>query len=94
MSKQQILEGCLQLYSKLGVNDDTMIDVIAGDCVVSNYQETIQNTSAQKKTPAQAQQRRTLEHRCYQQVKGDTRLTPVEKQLQWGVCVSDGLSAN
>ncbi len=94
MSKQQILAGCLQLYSKLGVSDDTMIDVIAGDCVVSNYQETIQNTSVQKKTPAQIQQRRTLEYRCHQQVKGDARLTPVEKQLLWGVCVSDGLSAN
>ena len=94
MSKQQILEGCLQLYNKIGLTNDTMIDVIVGDCVVSNYQETIQDTSVRKKSPEQVQQRRTIEHHCYQQVNNDARFTAIEKQLLWGVCVSDSLSAN
>ena len=94
MSKEQILETCLQLYRKLGITDKKMIDVIAGDCVVSNYQETIQDVSRQKKTVEQFQKRRSIEQSCFQQLVGDVRLNAIEKQLLWGVCVSDGLSTN
>jgi hypothetical protein len=92
MSKQQILEGCLQLYNKLGVSNEAMIDVITGVCVVSNYQETIQNTVTQQRSSGQIQQKQLIEKSCYQQVEHETQLTPLEKQLLWGVCVSDGLN--
>lgn len=92
MSKQQIQEGCLQLYNKLGVGNELMIDVIVGDCVVSNYQETIQTTSNKPRSNGLDQQKQWVEKRCYQQLENETRLTPLEKQLLWGVCVSDGLN--
>jgi len=92
MSKQQIFEGCLQLYNKLGVSNEAMIDVIAGVCVVSNYQETIQDTVTQHRSDGQIQQKQLIEKSCYQQVEHEANLTPLEKQLLWGVCVSDGLN--
>jgi len=90
MSKQQISEGCLQLYNKLGISSEVMIDVIVGDCVVSNYQETIQATATQKRS--NLQQKPLVEKRCYQQINQDTRLSALEKQLLWGVCVSNNLN--
>ena len=92
MSKQQIQEGCLQLFHKLGVGDELMIDVMVGDCVVSNYQETIQTTSNQQRSSGLDQQKQLVEKRYYQQLDNETRLSTLEKQLLWGVCVSDGLN--
>ncbi len=92
MSKEQILAGCMQLYNKLGVSNESMNDVIVGDCVVSNYQETIQTTASQQRSNGQIQQKHRIEDKCYQQLKNETQLTPLEKQLLWGVCVSDGLN--
>lgn len=92
LSKQQILEGCLQLYNKLGVVNESMIDVISGDCVVSNYQETIQDANNHQRTNEYIQKKLLIERRCYKQVENQIKLNPLEKQLLWGVCVSDHLN--
>ncbi|MEE9445824.1 MAG: hypothetical protein V3V19_09190 [Cocleimonas sp.] len=89
MTKEQITSGCQQLYNKMGMHNNELIDVVVGDCVVSNYQEAIQNSS-QFTTVQQEQHQMAIKKACFQKSNAHSQLSPFEKQLLLGVCVSDG----
>jgi len=91
MTKAQIIAGCQQLYRKMGMQKNEFIDVLIGDCVVSNYQKAIQNTS-QFTTVEKEQQQLLIKKVCHQKVSKHTHLSSIDKQLLLGVCVSDGIN--
>jgi len=87
MTKQQVVDACSVLYKKLGVQDAGTLDVAIGGCVVSNYKESIQNIENTVSIPKE--KLLLIERSCQQQVIILRELSDIEKQLHYGVCVSD-----
>ena len=87
MTKEQITSGCQQLYNKMGMQNNELIDMVVGDCVVSNYQETIQDTN---QLTLRRQDQSSIEKMCLQKSNAYTQFSTIERQLLFGVCVSDG----
>jgi len=99
MTKEAITLGCQQLYNKMGLQKNEFIDIAIGDCVVSNYQESIQDVTTQnildknkQKASKVAFNKGVVEKNCYQKTNVQTSLNALEKQLFFGVCVSDGIN--
>jgi len=99
MTKEAITLGCQQLYNKMGLQKNEFIDIAIGDCVVSNYQESIQDVTTQnildknkQKASKVAFNKGVVEKACYQKTNVQTSLNALEKQLFFGVCVSDGIN--
>ena len=92
LSKEQVVQKCRQLYqdSKL---EGLFLELAIGDCVVSNYNETIKE-KAQSTNNRQAQTvKMNAEKACKQKVMNDTNgYTKLEQQLLVGICVSDQLN--
>lgn len=96
MTKDQLALQCQQLYNKtLDMADDPSVELLIGNCVVSNYQEPFEESV---KTPQMIQleyqaKQRAISNCRYQilQPKNDA-LSGIEKQLLIGICVSNQIS--
>ena len=96
MTKDQIALHCQQFYSEsLGINAEEGIDLLIGNCVVSNYQEPFE---VSMKTPQNIQQdlskKLQATNNCRRQILQmyDNTLSGVETQLAIGICVSNQIS--
>jgi len=96
MTKDQIALQCQQLYnSSFDMANDPTVDLLIGNCVVSNYQEPFEETP---KTPQMLQQEQRIKQRAisncqYQILQPDnSSLSNIEKQLLIGICVSNQIS--
>lgn len=97
MTKDQIALECQQLYNQsLGMLDDPSVDLLIGNCVVSNYQEPFEDNGIKTPQMIQQEEQRKLKavYNCRYQIlqSGDNELTDIQKQLLIGICVSNQLS--
>ena len=94
MSKEQVSQKCQQLFSDSGM-DELLLDLAIGDCVVSNYNETIQEEAESNNNRQSQTVKKNAERICTQKLKqkNDSH-TVLEQQLLIGICVSDQLNRN
>ena len=96
MTKDQIAIQCQQLYNQtFNMADDPNVDILIGNCVVSNFQEPFEESV---KTPQIIQQEQRIKQRAisncrYQILQPDSDgLSGIEKQLLIGICVSNQIN--
>ncbi|HIP94582.1 MAG TPA: hypothetical protein EYH20_04520 [Leucothrix sp.] len=96
MTKDQLALQCQQLYFKtFKMAEDPSVELLVGNCVVSNYQEPFEESI---KTPQMIQEEQRLKQRaisnCQYQIlqPNNNALSGVEKQLLIGICVSNQVS--
>lgn len=96
MTKDQIAIQCQQLYNKsFNMAGDPNVDLLIGNCVVSNFQEPFEENI---KTPQIIQQEQQIKQRaisnCRYQIlqPNNDELTSIEKQLLVGICVSNQIN--
>jgi len=96
MTKDQIAIECQQLYNQsFNMADDPSVDLLIGNCVVSNYQEPFEESI---KTPQIIQKEQRIKQRAisncrYQILQPDNNgLSGIEKQLLIGICVSNQIN--
>jgi len=96
MTKDQIALQCQHLYNtSFDMANDPTVDLLIGNCVVSNYQEPFEETP---KTPQMLQQEQRVKQRAisncqYQILQPDnSSLSNIEKQLLIGICVSNQIN--
>lgn len=88
MNKGQIEEQCINLLSR-SINDRLSLDLAVANCVVSNYQATLQNSEELVET---SEVKTSLIKLCGSEVSRLANHSLVEKQLLIGICVSDQLA--
>lgn len=90
MTKQQIIKAC-EILSSNTEKDVLQKELFVGNCVVSNYNETIQDSVVDQpyKSPQQVNQARDL---CMQQLSNGNSKWTLELELLTGVCVSNHLN--
>ena len=96
MTKDQIAIQCQQLYNQsFNMADDPSVDLLIGNCVVSNFQEPFEESI---KTPQIIQKEQQIKQRAisncrYQILQPDNNgLSGIEKQLLIGICVSNQIN--
>ena len=96
MTKDQIAIQCQQLYNQsFNMADDPSVDLLIGNCVVSNFQEPFEESI---KTPQIIQKEQRIKQRAisncrYQILQPDNNgLSGIEKQLLIGICVSNQIN--
>ena len=83
MTKVQIIQLCQNLADKLK-SDALQKELFVGDCVVSNYKETIQDSETIQVVPEDIKQL------CIQQSQSSgTNLPSLELKLLQGICISN-----
>ncbi len=95
MNKGQITEHCINLLSK-DLKDDLTLELATVNCVVSNFQQTFQNSRKHNNDlEAGLKKKRLLfNQQCKQQYNQSSQNSMLEKQLLMGICVSDKLNIN
>ena len=96
MTKDQVALQCQHLYnSSFDMANDPNIELLIGNCVVSNFQEPFEEIP---KTPQMLQQEQRIKQRAisncqYQILQPDNSyLSNIEKQLLVGICVSNQIN--
>lgn len=86
MTKVQIIQQCEYLANQIK-SDDLQKELFIGDCVVSNYNETIQDADTIKVVPQDVKQL------CFQQSKSSGyNLQPLEFELLQGICIANEIN--
>ncbi len=91
MNKEQITEHCINLLSE-EISDSTMLELATVNCVMSNYQETFQNTKTEAELKAIQLKRLNLKQQCQRNFVQNTNQSLIHKDLLIGICVSDRLN--
>ena len=94
MNKEQINEYCINLLSK-ELKDTLSLELASVNCVLSNFQETFQNSNVQNNhNEVEIQNKKSLfKQECDQELTQSKKYTAIEKQLLIGICVSDRLNS-
>jgi hypothetical protein len=88
MNKEQIEEQCTNLLSK--TNDgNSSLELAVANCVISNFQETYENSSARKSSVGSEKNLTEVTDICTQKISQLASYSSLEKQLLIGICVSD-----
>jgi len=92
MNKEQIAEHCINLLSK-NISDEVTLELATVNCVMSNYQETFQNSqsSADELKSAQLKQLK-LKRQCTSEYQQINQLSQIDRELLIGICVSDRMN--
>ncbi len=95
MKKEQITEQCINLLSR-DLTDSLTLELATVNCVVSNHQETFQNSQKMNNELAEEFKNKKLlfSQQCNEQYNKNSQYSQLEKQLLVGICVSDRLSNN
>lgn len=94
MTKAQIRAYCETLYlESMALENDPTVDLLIGNCVVSNYQEPfeVSDKPPQKVKQDQAKKAQAVRD-CQKSTQADEGFTDIEFQLLVGICVSNALS--
>lgn len=93
MNKEQITEHCTNLLRK-EIKDQITLELATVNCVMSNYQETFQNTITSEDALNSKQKRElVLKRQCRQQLGQPNQYSQVHRELLIGICVSDQMNA-
>ena len=93
MTKEQITIGCQRLF-KTALNEGQK-ELLIGNCVVSNYQESIQAISNIGSTVNRQKltQKQNAQKNCQNQItRQQKNLKPLENELLLGICVSNQMN--
>lgn len=95
MNKEQIAEQCLNLLSK-ELKEPLALELATVNCVMSNHQETFQNSQElNEKLKQEINNKKLLfSQQCKNQLKQTTQYSLLEKQLLLGICISDRFNSN
>ena len=85
MNKEQVTVQCMRLLSKTIV-DNLLLDLAVANCVVSNYQEIIQDVAQRNSNYSR------FIKKCNLEFNQQAEYSTLEKQLLVGICVSDNLT--
>ena len=93
MTKMQVAKSCTQLLSNK-VKDVGLLELAIGDCVISNYRDSIIETQVEegeirstKSRQAQLRRNNVLKT-CQQSLSFESYSNEIEKQLLLGICIS------
>jgi len=93
MNKEQITENCVNFLSG-EISDPSMLELAIVNCVMSNYQETFQNTKSEEELKAFQLERLNLKKQCMREYAQETNQPQIYTDLQVGICVSDRINAS
>lgn len=89
MTKEQINAACLDLLGNQ-ISDPLMLELASVNCVMSNYEETYQETPERTQSTQQALKNKALiKQQCQSQVDSYSHSSPIHRELLIGICVSD-----
>jgi predicted transcriptional regulator len=91
MNKKQVIEFCKDLLSKT-IKDEIQLELAVTNCVVSNYQDSYQNSFTVDEAEKRKKLRQIATKKCSSELNHIKTDSEIEKQLLMGICVSDELS--
>lgn len=90
MNKEQITEHCINLLSK-EIKDSLSLELATVNCVVSNYQETFQNSNTELAIGIN-NTKSLFQQQCTHLYNKSSQYSILEKKLLIGICTSDRLN--
>lgn len=93
MTKEQIRESCTNLLKRT-ISNVGLLELAVGDCVISNYRDSIREITVSSESLSSAKSRQTqiqannIRNACIQRLNHKNYSNEVEKQLLLGICMS------
>ena len=93
MTKAQVIESCTQLLKKK-MTDTNLLELAVGDCVISNYRDSIIETPLEEGAMGSTSNRQVQLRKnnilktCRQNISFTNTSNEIEKQLLLGICMS------
>lgn len=92
MNKEQITEHCTNLLST-EIKEPITLELATVNCVMSNYQETFQNSKTVDNDVKRVQHKRlSLKNQCAREYIQSPNHSLIHRELLIGICVSDRLN--
>jgi len=93
MNKAQITEHCVDLLSG-EISDESVLELATVNCVMSNFQETFQNTKTEEVLKALKKKRLNFKKQCNREYRHNPNQPQIHTELLIGICVSDRINSS